>query len=569
VVLDGTTATARASRTGKELWSLRLADAGTLRGGVASGDRKTLVVHADTLGGRLFVVRDGKLANTIVAAADEVAVSPDGTLIAVTEGRRLKVFDAAGGLLWAYTGDDTLRHPRISPGGKRIAVGSELGTLVVLGRAGKVAAERDLGALPVPAWLPDGDLVVATWMGRVVRFDAALTPLWDKRLSPAEADARSKLLAPDATPTVRKAGWGNAAEKPLPLAPNLLAQTKAIITAGYVPRAHGDPRPWQNAVELLTDGRPDAPARPWLGWTDINYVDSGWKDKLAVEVDAFRAQLRVTGVTFAEDPAHPESWLRDVRLQWWDAAAGAWRDGPLMLSDAPTHSHVFERPVEAARFRLVTTGGGSWPAGNLRLGELVFHGVVVGCSHPDVLAKRPVAVLFDESEADLACLKYPGRPFGFRYGGAYSGGKCLELTAAGETVPEFRPPFGHAVPNWDIEIAEHPKAGQYRYLQFAWKATSDKTTGMGLLLGREWPGGGAAVVVGDAGWKEGVLAEHRLDGKPPAGWTTVRVDLWELTKGKLSRVRALNLVATGGGALFDQIVLARTPADLDRLNTEK
>src|SRR5262249_47538597 len=227
-----------------------------------------------------------------------------------------------------------------------------------------------------------------------------------------------------------------------------------------------------------------------------------------------RTQLRVTGITFVEDPAHPESWLRDVRLQWWDASVEQWRDGPYLLSDSAVHSHVFEKPIEAAKFRFVSTGGGTWPIGNVRLGELVFHGEVLGCSHPDAVAKNPVAVLFDEKETDLACLKSPGRPFAFRYGGAFSGGKSLELSAAGETGPAWQPPFGHAVPNWDFEIAEDPKPGQYRYLQFAWKATSDKTTGVGLLLGRAWPGGGVAVVVGDARWKEGVIAEHRVDGKP-------------------------------------------------------
>jgi hypothetical protein len=335
------------------------------------------------------------------------------------------------------------------------------------------------------------------------------------------------------------------------------------------PRAHGDPRPWQNKVELLTDGKADTPPKPWLEWTDIGYIDSGWRNKFALEVDTFRTQLRVTGVTFVEDPIHPESWLRDMKLQWWDASAERWRDGPYLLSDSATHSHVFEKPIEAARFRFVSTGGGTWPIGNIRLAELVFHGEVLGCSHPDAAAKSPVAVLFDEKEADLTVLKYGGRPFGFRYGGAYSGGKCLELSATGETGPAWQPPFGHAVPNWDFEIAEDPKPGQYRYLQFAWKATTDKTTGIGLLLGRAWPGGGIAVLTGDAKWKEGVIVEHKLDGNPPTEWTTVRVDLWALTKGKPPRIQCLSLMANGGGALFDQIVLGRTTADLDMVKPRR
>jgi WD40 repeat protein len=569
LMLDGNRATTYDARTGQQLWSLTPADSGTLLGGIASADRKTIVLCADTLGGRLFVIRDGKLVNTIFTPADEVSVSFDGTLIAVTDGRQLKVFDPLGGLLWTYTGDDTLRHPRISPDGKRIAVSSELGTLSILESNGRLVGTRDMFSLPVSEWLPNGELLVGTWSGFVTLIRGDFETLWVKSLDCTETDARSKLLAKDITPTVRKTGWGNATAMPLPLTPNLLAETKAMIVAVSDPRTHGDPRPWQNKVEMLTDDKPDAPPKPWLEWTDIGYIDSGWRNKLAIEIDTFRTQLRVTGITFVEDPNHPESWLRDMRLQWWDASAEQWRDGPYLLSDSAIHSHVLEKPIEAARFRFVSTGGGTWPVGNIRLGELVFHGEVLGCSHPDASAKRSVAVLFDENEADLQAIKYPGRPFGFKYGGAFSGGKCLELSSSGETGPAWQPPFGHAIPNWDFEIAEDPKPGQYRYLQFSWKATSDKTTGIGLLLGRAWPGGGVAVISGDVKWKEGVIVEHKLDGKPPTEWTTVRVDLWALTKGKPPRVQALSLMATGGGALYDQIVLSRTMEDLDKLKPLK
>ena len=90
-----------------------------------------------------------------------------------------------------------------------------------------------------------------------------------------------------------------------------------------------------------------------------------------------------------------------MRLQHWDATKEQWRDGPYLLSNEPVHTHWFAQPLEAAKFRLVTTGGGTWPAGNLRLGEIVFHGESLGASHPDAVARRPVAVLFDEQEHDL------------------------------------------------------------------------------------------------------------------------------------------------------------------------
>jgi hypothetical protein len=180
------------------------------------------------------------------------------------------------------------------------------------------------------------------------------------------------------------------------------------------------------------------------------------------------------------------------------------------------------------------------------------------------VSRRPVAVLFDEREDDLNCLKQGGRPFAFQDSGAFSGGKCLALTAEGNTLPGWQPPFGHAVPNWDFEIAEKPGPGQYRYLQFAWKALSPQTTGMSLLLGRAWPGGGFNIVAGDYDWREGVIATKRAVERPPAEWQVVRVDLWELSR-KAVRVQALGLGAKGGGAAFDQVLLGRTPEDFDRV----
>ena len=81
-----------------------------------------------------------------------------------------------------------------------------------------------LGALPVAAWLPHGDLVAATWMGTVVRFDAALKEQWRVNL----ADTTPPTALPPAVvppPAARLLSWSNAAPTPLPLTPNLLART--------------------------------------------------------------------------------------------------------------------------------------------------------------------------------------------------------------------------------------------------------------------------------------------------------------------------------------------------------
>jgi hypothetical protein len=56
------------------------------------------------------------------------------------------------------------------------------------------------------------------------------------------------------------------------------------------------------------------------------------------------------------------------------------------------------KPIEAALWRIKLPWG---VCSNLRWGEIVLHGEVLGCSHSDVAAKRPLAVIFDEG-ADLA-----------------------------------------------------------------------------------------------------------------------------------------------------------------------
>lgn len=563
LALDGFTATAHDAHTSKQLWSHKLGETGVLSGARASTDGKTLALRSTADGGRIFIIRDGKALNSLPTIADDLALSPDGSQVAVTHQHELQLFDSAGGLLWSAEADDVLRSPRFSPDNRQVAVGSELGTLFVFGVNGERVLQRDLGALPVASWLYDGGLIAATWTGRLTRLKADFTPAWTTTLRSQVTMAAAELLAADHIPTVRREQWGNAAREVASLTPNLLKETEALIEPWYDPPTHGDPRKWQHKVDLLRDGDAAAPPSPWLEWTDISYLDSGWRQKLTLQVDTFRSQLRVRGVTIVEDEDHPESWTRDVRLQWWDAANEMWRDGPLLLSNQARHTHWFDTPLEAAKFRFVSTGGASWPVGNLRWGELVFHGEVLGPSHPDAVANRPVAVLFDEREDDLKHLmSYGNYPFAFRYDDAHSGGKSLSLKSEGSTTAHWRPPFGHVLPNWDFQIVERPeKPGEYRWLEFAWKAASDETRGITLRVGPHH-GGGIALSAGEATKFPTALAVSQTD-KLPTKWTTVRVDLWKLS-GDPFIIRSLSLGAIGDGALFDQIRLARTRDDLDR-----
>jgi hypothetical protein len=186
------------------------------------------------------------------------------------------------------------------------------------------------------------------------------------------------------------------------------AQHFVVVDKGKAPAHHaltGKPA-WESAwndpgpilrVACSPDGRlcasaTDTNGEPWLPWHDW----TGWyNEPHNIELDTYRTQLRLTGLTFFEDPAHPESRLRDATVEYWNATKQRWVFLMNLLSDAPVHTHQFPKPVEAARFRIVLPV--HWP-GNIRLAEIVMHGEALGSSHPDVIAERPLAVLFDEGD---------------------------------------------------------------------------------------------------------------------------------------------------------------------------
>ncbi|HLQ43623.1 MAG TPA: PQQ-binding-like beta-propeller repeat protein, partial [Planctomycetaceae bacterium] len=319
VTASGTTIAAHSAADGEQLWTLNVAPTGNITGGQLSVDGKTLVLKTDTDGGRVIVIRDQKIIGTIFQPADVALPTPDGRFVAVTHERQLKWYSAEGQFVWQFTGDEFLRNPEMSHDGQKIAVCSELGTLTTLSAAGEVLGENDVRALAALKFLQDGDLIAATWTGNLMRFQAGVRGLWmqhyvpfsvrirggNEPKMPGERDIKFQFgPLPDnriwmgwpltkVVPTTRMADWGNAAKEPAPLEPNLLSDTQALIQAWCDPPTHGDPRDWRQPIELLTDGKPDAPPRPWLEWSDINYIDSGWRQKLTLVVDTFREQLKV------------------------------------------------------------------------------------------------------------------------------------------------------------------------------------------------------------------------------------------------------------------------------------
>ena len=121
LVVEGLTATAYTARTGERRWRLRLALSGEAAGVIVSPDDKTCAIQARE-GGRVYIVREGKLVATIHGGAsarnlhhmsmtggfgvNNVAFSPDGALLAVTAGNQLKVYSVTDGLRWILPADE-------------------------------------------------------------------------------------------------------------------------------------------------------------------------------------------------------------------------------------------------------------------------------------------------------------------------------------------------------------------------------------------------------------------------------------------------------------------------------
>ena len=557
LVIEGTTVSAYGARDGKLEWRQHVGLSGEVRIARTSADAKTCVLYNIADGGKLFVLREGKVVRVIPTAAEDLNLSADGELIAVATEDLLKLYSVADGLQWIFHGDDLLHFPRFS-GDRRLTATSNLGTVYVTDLAGKVLLEKDMQALAVPAWLADGSLLLATWEGVVARLDTRYRPMWQTRLVPKAADMRGKILADDGTPTTAVSGWENAAEQSADLSVNLLTKTTPLVQLVTSQGPTSLKETPAQKVAMLYDGKAGPPPEPWIPWEMVGtFAETSPLNYILI--DAYRTAMEVTGVTLVEDPAHPESWLRDASIDYWDAAKELWTPIQPLRSNAAVHTHLFAKPVAAARFRIVLPWGA---CGNTRLAGIVFHGKVLGCSHPDAAARRPLAVLFDEQE-DIRQDLYSDRGLAIALEGAFSGGRCLTLTPApgGQAVAgqPWRQQFGETVHNWDFEIVEKPQPGQYRWLQFAFKALGPETKGVSLKLS-EGGYGGYVVAAGEPTKWEGMTVARKIDA-PSSAWRTVRVDLWAAAK-RPWRVRSLCLGVNGGGGAFDQIVLGRTEGDL-------
>lgn len=174
------------------------------------------------------------------------------------------------------------------------------------------------------------------------------------------------------------------------------------------------------------------------------------------------------------------------------------------------------------------------------------------------LADKPaVAELFeDDADALIPLLTM----------GGIGGGEDVKVSAettdvfTGKAALRVAPPqrFNRDVKDWDFPIAETPKAGEYRYLRFAWK----KPGGGSLMLqfhtrkpGQDWYI--RYHMGGPPPWESKVLGPAA-----PADWVVVTRDLFK-DFGAVTLGGVAFSPLDGEGALYDHMLLGRTVADLD------
>jgi hypothetical protein len=120
--------------------------------------------------------------------------------------------------------------------------------------------------------------------------------------------------------------------------------------------------------------------------------------------------------------------------------------------------------------------------------------------------------------------------------------------------------FNSAIKDWDYQIAEKPKDGEYRYLRFAWKKLGDGPIMIQFHTRRPTADWVIRYYMGPEPppWPSKVLAQEA-----PADWQLVTCDLFkDFGTVSLSGI-AFTPYACGDG-LFDHILLGRSIADLDK-----
>jgi len=120
--------------------------------------------------------------------------------------------------------------------------------------------------------------------------------------------------------------------------------------------------------------------------------------------------------------------------------------------------------------------------------------------------------------------------------------------------------FREQIPGWNYPVVETPKAGEYRYLRFAWK----KPDSSGIMV---------QLCVSGQDWGRYFAGQNNLGFYPalqvhpevPREWTVVTRDLFADFGNMPFNLTGFAFASVDGVALFDHVYLGRTIEDLDKI----
>jgi hypothetical protein len=138
-------------------------------------------------------------------------------------------------------------------------------------------------------------------------------------------------------------------------------------------------------------------------------------------------------------------------------------------------------------------------------------------------------------------------------GDCFSGATCLKLAGYQR--------HSQALPGWSYPVVQKPRAGEYRYLRFAWK----RPEGRGIMLQIAAAGGSAwgRYLAGEN--TAGLYPFVQVSPQPPRDWELVTRDLFADLGGVPFTLTGMAFTSMDGVALFDHIYLGRSIEDLDKV----
>lgn len=121
--------------------------------------------------------------------------------------------------------------------------------------------------------------------------------------------------------------------------------------------------------------------------------------------------------------------------------------------------------------------------------------------------------------------------------------------------------YRSTIPGWGFPVVEKPRAGEYRYLRFAWK----RPEGNGIMVQLSLSGGmdwgryfaGQNTV--------GFYPALQVGTQPPRQWEVVTRDLYADFGSVPFTLTGFAFTSMDGVALFDHVYLGRTIEDLDKV----